>query len=402
MIIVTCFTAVTACTAPPEIRRRTGAVMNGWVEHGYPNVGQLTMGCSGSLIDADTVLTAAHCLTQLTQWDVAWIRFDLDDGTSKQAAAFDYHALYDSETADYDIGVVHLEAPITHISPVTLSSRSLNGGEPITIVGFGLTDMHTENFGVKHATTNTIATVNENSYEYILDSSSVGMACRGDSGGPIFTRAFGEEMQIGITSRGTLCDTSPTAPTGYSLDVRVDTFIDWIRERQDAGGSTGSGTTAPTLPTNPILPFGEVKPTLDVITDIGPNMTPNFTFGFAINTPYITKSVVVYLDQVLQARYDGLKSVNHPIVGASPGFHWLRVLVTDEWGHTSQTDVPFAVADRSTSPLPVTGLETNNSQPQSTGSQNGGCMTGGAHAPYDPIATLLVLLVLIRRRATYD
>src|SRR5215204_2608758 len=200
------------------------AVLNGK----YPFMAYVTLyrnakpyaSCGGSLIDQDSVLTAAHCLMNTTGAVVVVGRTDLRKNRGQEIGASRpfIHPRYNGN--GYDVGVLKLRRPVKGIKPIKLATPKQNNletpGRKLTVAGWGLTA-----FNSTHPTNRLcqaqVPVVSdrraESSYDAVVEppgyepplmiasgNSSKENACVGDSGGPLFDS--GSRTQVGIVSRG--------------------------------------------------------------------------------------------------------------------------------------------------------------------------------------------------------
>jgi secreted trypsin-like serine protease len=187
--------------------------------------GKLYASCGGSLIDQDSVLTAAHCLANNSgELDtsgalVAVGRTDLrkNQGQVIGASRPFIHPLYKGK--GYDAGVLKLKRPVKGIKPIKLATTKQNNLETperkLTVAGWGRTGF--KGTSPDHLREVLVPVVSdrraESSYDAVLGpkgyeppimiaagNSSKKNACVGDSGGPLFDA--GSLTQVGIVSGG--------------------------------------------------------------------------------------------------------------------------------------------------------------------------------------------------------
>jgi trypsin len=177
--------------------------------------------CAGSLINRNSVLTAAHCLLNTTGAVVVVGRTDLRNKNRGQeigASRPFIHPRYNG--SGYDAAVLKLRRPLKGIKPIKLATAKQNNletpGRKLTVAGWGLTG-----FNATHPTNRLrqaqVPVVSdrraERSYDAVVEppgyepplmiaagNSSKENACVGDSGGPLFDS--GSRTQVGIVSRG--------------------------------------------------------------------------------------------------------------------------------------------------------------------------------------------------------
>lgn len=215
--------------------------------------------CGGSLIDEDTVMTAAHCLHDENndEIDASDIFVVVDEYDLEQIDTRDFspisrtyiHSGYDPEpgVSSNDIALLRLRRSETDVTPVERLSASFTTAAiaaqfDVTILGWGSTVGYDVGESVipnypdilQEATlplkTNSqCASVYGSTFDRTTmlcageDDGGID-ACQGDSGGPLVYNNGGAWQQIGIVSFGSGC-ASAEFPGVYA---RVATYEDWI------------------------------------------------------------------------------------------------------------------------------------------------------------------------------
>lgn len=182
--------------------------------------------CSGVLIGARVVLTAAHCLDKVDTDQLLVVFGDnvADQKTRHVIGVLDalVHPDFVLSTNTHDIALLLLadDPPAT---PLAINRAPLDqalAGELARMVGFGpAAPGSADPGGIKLSGTATISQVDALSFSVTPAPS---MSCTGDSGGPVFVAIDGKEVVAGITTWGDLqCAT-------FAVNLRTDAYAGFI------------------------------------------------------------------------------------------------------------------------------------------------------------------------------
>ena len=184
--------------------------------------------CGGTLIAANVVLTAAHCITgkptALQHLRVLVgsprLRSDLatPDGVLVLGVSAVYvHPKFSEATMRYDAALLTLDHSIPGVRTIALADASPHAGSTVSAAGWGATTedggampMHLRSVVLKVGTSSSCKRGNATAGEYfspsMLCASNPGRdTCSGDSGGPLISTHNGHAVLIGITSFGEGC-----------------------------------------------------------------------------------------------------------------------------------------------------------------------------------------------------
>lgn len=174
--------------------------------------------CGGTLIDSDSVLTAAHCVTNSSGNVRSPSEFTLYIGKAninkvKKSNRYGVTSVfrnpaYNAETFQNDVAVLKLNRAVTTGSPISIvgsaSDQYQGAGQGVVVAGWGTTSVNKIKISLQLRMTN--LTVNseascEADYPGDYDGAKMMCAsspgrdsCQGDSGGPLLGR-----MQTGTT-----------------------------------------------------------------------------------------------------------------------------------------------------------------------------------------------------------
>jgi len=231
--------------------------------------------CSGTLINATHVLTAAHCVDGM---GATAGRFTVGGATYSTSAVFAHPNYNDNRFGTdraNDIAIMRLTQPVSGVAASLLFRNTPQVGQMLTLVGFGAggsgENGHNGDFGTKRVGTTPIEQVTSTLIHWTFDRGESDTA-PGDSGGPAFVQTGGVYYVAGITSGG-------SGPNGYgseSFDTRVDPYAAWI---DSIAGTTGTPTPNPDPNPSP-NPDPEPDPGVDPVPgdddhvdDVGPDAT---------------------------------------------------------------------------------------------------------------------------------
>lgn len=205
--------------------------------------------CGGTLLSDRTVITAAHCATDVSRFQVVVGEHDIRAGDGEQRispASWTSHPNYNTNTQDNDFAIIQLASPViftTAVSPVCLpSSSGTFSGNTATVTGWGtlssggsqpniLQEVDVTVASNSQCITGTAYSSGEITSNMLCASAGGKDSCQGDSGGPLVTEEGGAFSLIGVVSWGYGC-AQANAPGVYS---RVTAQKDWIQGQMRGG-----------------------------------------------------------------------------------------------------------------------------------------------------------------------
>lgn len=201
--------------------------------------------CTGTLITPDTVLTAAHCLTDVDGYNLTQVRVSsgsvwTEDVPERQATDWlvhpDYSVSDDGLEITADLGLVFLGEPYL-LEPAVLHAAAITKadvGTPFRYVGWGSSSDTTNDQGYYKRVADIPLSGLEGEFLLGYDGEQGSATCGGDSGGPVFAIEGGTLGSLvavhsfGRDDDGTICAGSTSG------DTRVDLYVDWILGEVDA------------------------------------------------------------------------------------------------------------------------------------------------------------------------
>jgi secreted trypsin-like serine protease len=196
--------------------------------------------CGGTLIDKDSVLTAAHCVfgesAAPLRATVGRTVLDSNQGQKRKVSKIFIHPLYNPGQNDaYDAAVLTLSGNVSGIAPIKLATSNQDfletPGHNAAVAGWGNTIAQPAGGSagssfpnrMREAQVPLVSDAEAKKVYGNLFISPVMVAagktgkdtCQGDSGGPMFAKVNSGYTQIGITSWGVGCG-APDFPGVYT------------------------------------------------------------------------------------------------------------------------------------------------------------------------------------------
>lgn len=326
--------------APPPVVGGTEVTGNTWPDTAAVYFGN-QVGCTGTLVAPNLVLTAGHCVGGITK-----VKVGTDDYTSGGEEIRVRQTIeYPDSQRTYDAAVLVLERDAT-TPPRTLAldcvlDDHLRDGAEVQIVGYGATNSAGTRYPTSlYEATTTVTDADCSDYatgcersvspngEVAAGGDGVD-SCYGDSGGPLYLLADGAYYLVGITSRGV----NGSSLCGYGgIYVRPDAIADWIESE------TGVTLARPTcnLPPAPSADPIEVVEGNTAYSQVLPNdpdAADTHTFTLTADPAFGAASV------------DGDGRVTY-VADGGPGTTTLIVTVEDDAGGSAAVTIDVAVAER--------------------------------------------------------
>lgn len=208
--------------------------------------------CGGSLVEADVVVTAAHCVDNpIVSLDAA--RLDVVAGTTSYVSggerlkveAIFVHPQWDSTTMDNDIAVLKLATAARQGRPVTMRTTPVAPGTRVTVSGWGATaEGAPGSTSLLMASFPVVDTATCNRPESYAGAITERMmcagerdggidSCQGDSGGPLTDGDGPTAALVGVVSWGEGC----ARRLKYGVYTRLSAVAPWVRSFLSASGS---------------------------------------------------------------------------------------------------------------------------------------------------------------------
>jgi secreted trypsin-like serine protease len=163
--------------------------------------------CTGTVIAPEIILTAAHCLDNVSPRLQIVFNFNISKAKEKDLREADKYIQHPHwgrhlKSGESDIALIHFKGALPdNYFPVVLANKSLKLkiGQNVSMLGYGVTNGRSYKGAGKLRETNSTILEQNSSTEFITDGvkSSV---CYGDSGGPSFLKTGNSYVQWGVAS----------------------------------------------------------------------------------------------------------------------------------------------------------------------------------------------------------
>ncbi len=233
--IALCATPASAVTGPTVTDTRFGY-------SAQLVIGDHDRGCSGVLVDAEWLLTAASCFVADP---VAGLTVPAGKPALKTTATIGRSDLTSTAGAvrevvelvprtDRDVVLARLNRPVTNVVPVALATTAPTVGEELAFAGYGRSttewaplQLHSGAFAVDAADATTATVTGKDG----------AAACMGDTGGPVIRTVSGTPQLAALNSRsyqGGCFGIDATETRTGGIATRVDDLASWVNSKTGA------------------------------------------------------------------------------------------------------------------------------------------------------------------------
>ncbi len=218
------------------------AIVKGF--HYSKNEPQFFSHCTGVVLSADKILTAAHCAENIEKSRIVTGQ-DIKKSLKNEDSVYEIKKAYfqpdykKTDTAlvnNLDLAILELKRPITEISKREFSiDRADATNELLIIAGYGrasLNQSDMQSLELKKADYTDSKIVTNEGIIRIQEIEKTGL-CTGDSGGPLFTQDKNNQLKlVGIAIAVEKFKNAPqkmNACYGQSVFLDLSLHIDWIK-----------------------------------------------------------------------------------------------------------------------------------------------------------------------------
>lgn len=200
--------------------------------------------CTGSVLTANTILTAAHCVPEEGEYKASalYVVFNSDlksivKENVRKVVSTAVHPSWGVEKQGdkntHDLAVLKFAGSLPenyHQANILWTKNQIHKGLTVTLAGYGLIETDGEN--VKHSDHLRKVDVDVagawGKTEVVLDQSRGKGACHGDSGGPAFVNLNGIDYVWGVTSRGAGQNGKDDC-SGFAIYTNVSTELRFVK-----------------------------------------------------------------------------------------------------------------------------------------------------------------------------
>lgn len=214
-------TAESALPDAPPVPEFLEKVRDGTLSNDRPEIGSLSVGCTGTLVAPEVVITAAHCVSYGSATSPGnYGSFTVQGAGGSSRYTVRRYVSFSRELGTADIALIQLaeRVPAEVAEPRPLALVTPANGTALSIWGYGCTERNTRTDWRKR-------------YVDFTEGQATNNLCPGDSGGPVIDESTGAVLRI---NSGYYHDNFGTDIFGH-----VPTYYDGVRAQVDAWSAGG-------------------------------------------------------------------------------------------------------------------------------------------------------------------
>ncbi|MFD4756997.1 trypsin-like serine protease [Streptomyces sp. NPDC058426] len=209
-------------------------------------VGSHDRGCSGVLVDADWLLTAASCFADDPAQSLSVpagaprkpVTATIGRTDLSSASGAEREIVELVPRTDRDVVLARLNRPVTDVAPAPLATAAPAAGEELKFAGFGRTKDEWAPLRL-HTAAYSVDSVDATSAK--VTGKDGAAACAGDSGGPVLRGSGASAQLVALTSQsfqGGCFGTDEEQTSTAAVAARVDDLKSWVDATTGAPGIT--------------------------------------------------------------------------------------------------------------------------------------------------------------------